>query len=210
MICLGGLLCMAKKVSSLALLSGIIGSLSCQSVCGVQSDLQDKSVVTFGDNIAPTEAMSERKTGKDIDEVATLFFGGKTDLFINWLSRKFGFHKSWEKLFRIAQEDPYKAAKEGFAIVLGVRYCLLLFLVLYNCAKILKRYFNRKQSLGMCLYDFIFFSAISCLRVACPISSIVLIGREINKLKKVFSELAYGVKKDEEQADNNSTVLNLE
>jgi|GEM_PF-6687789 len=201
---------MVKKVSSLALLSGIIGSLYCQSVCGVQSDLQDKSVVTFGEKISPTEAMSERKTGKDIDEVVTLFFGGKTDLLINWLLRKFGFHESWEKLFRIAQGDPYKAAKEGFAIVLGIRYCLLLFLLLYNYAKILKCYFNRKQGPGVCLYDFIFFSAISCLRVACPISSIVLIGCEINELKRVFPELAYGVKKDEEQADNNSTVLNLE
>lgn len=57
-----------KKVGSFALISGTLGSFACQSVSGVQGDLQKKaSVVNAGkQNLVSKQNENSGKIGKDV------------------------------------------------------------------------------------------------------------------------------------------------
>jgi|GEM_PF-4209934 len=130
-----------KKVGSFALILGTLGSFACQSVSGVQGDLQKKaSVVNAG-----KQNENSGKIGKDVAKKAvvqkgsaaigqnkdqqkkleTILFGEYSDLLLNYLSKAFGVHEHWKSLFETYEGDPYKAAKYALA------FCLLCFRLYY-------------------------------------------------------------------------------
>lgn len=125
-----------KKVGSFALISGTLGSFACQSVSGVQGDLQKKaSVVNAGKQNLVSKQNERKSVDKNVVEksilqkgsavseqnkkqVKSILFGEYSDLLLNYLSKAFGVHEHWKSLFETYEGDPYKAAKYGFVVLL--------------------------------------------------------------------------------------------
>ena len=127
-----------KKVGSFALISGTLSSFACQSVSGVQGDLQKKASVV---NAGKQNLVSKQNESKSVDknvveksilqkgsavseqnkkQVKTILFGEYSDLLLNYLSKAFGVHEHWKSLFETYEGDPYKAAKYALAALLLV------------------------------------------------------------------------------------------
>lgn len=214
-----------KRFNSLALCLGIFGSVVYQGASCLQGSLQEKSVVDCiankenlkvieGGTVDPKKVKTEETDGVDKSnksavgeykgtqkkEIKILFLDERSDLFINWLSKKFGFHEFWKSLFRTYAGDPYKFAKMGFVAILAARLLLTLLLSFFLSIRLLKKFMDRSYT----LYDVIFQFISLALRFVSPATSVVFFKFDVDNTKEII-RLSFS-KSDtcEENFDNKS------